>query len=103
MTLVIGRIQMLVTGQTGSYDKTARSWSLSTGEMLRTFSGHARGVTSIALSAHDADLLVTCEKDGNARSWSLSTGEILRTFRGHAGHVSREMHDTITKQTMDHN
>jgi len=37
-------------GLSGSKDATVKLWDVSTGRLLRTFEGHAKGVTSVAFS-----------------------------------------------------
>ena len=41
----------------GSPDKTLKLWDAATGELIRTFEGHAGGVTSVAFSPDGTRLL----------------------------------------------
>ncbi len=72
---------------TGSLDKTARLWSLETGQSLRTFAGHCGSVTSVAFSP-DGNSMLTGSDDCTARLWSLETGQSLLKFEAHGGSVT---------------
>jgi WD40 repeat protein len=63
-----------------------RLWGRSTGTLVRTFSGHSNGVTSIAFSP-DGTSLLTGSIDGTARLWNVQTGGVLHTFVGHTSYV----------------
>ncbi len=63
-----------------------RMWDISTGESVRTFSGHRTYVTAIALSP-DGQLMLTGDDDNTARLWNVATGDSIRTFTGHKGTV----------------
>lgn len=68
----------------GSYDSTARVWSLETGEELRVLRGHQRGIRSLQF---DDQKLITGSLDGVIKVWNWSTGECLATLRGHSDAV----------------
>lgn len=68
----------------GSYDTTARVWSLETGEELRVLRGHQRGIRSLQF---DDQKLITGSLDGMIKVWNWSTGECLATLRGHTDAV----------------
>ena len=59
---------------TGSYDKTARVWSLVDGTMVRVFKGHTRQVDAVCTTL-DGKQLITGSSDCTAR---------LRAFVGGA-------------------
>ncbi|KAI8928596.1 WD40-repeat-containing domain protein, partial [Entophlyctis helioformis] len=67
----------------GSADKTARLWSVPNGSLLRVFSGHQDGITSVAfgrVQRHNgglADTVITASADGTARVWDAYTGATL--------------------------
>ena len=67
---------------TGS-SKTAKVFSVGTGECLLTISGHTETVNSVALSP-DGSRILTGSWDDTAKLWNAGTGELLRTFSGHA-------------------
>jgi len=53
---------------TGSEDKTARLWDISTGQLLRVFSGHHATITNVAFSP-DGKYIVTASMDKTIRTW----------------------------------
>jgi len=62
-------------------------WELSTGERLRTFTGHRGAVTSVCLSA-DNRYALSGSMDATVRLWEIANGQCLRTFAGHADAVT---------------
>jgi WD40 repeat protein len=62
---------------TGSRDKSAKLWELSTGREVRSFLGHAASVICLEFS-RDGKYLITGNGDKTARIWEVATGkEIL--------------------------
>lgn len=62
---------------TGSRDKSAKLWELSTGREVRSFLGHQFSVNSLAFSS-DGKYLITGNGDQTAKVWEVGTGkEIL--------------------------
>jgi WD40 repeat protein len=68
-------------------DGLARLWRVTTGELVRTLSGHTDDVTSVAFSP-DGRLLVTASRDHDARIWDVASGRMVRLLHGHAAFVS---------------
>jgi WD40 repeat protein len=71
---------------TGSRDKTAILWDVSSGKKLRTFQGRIFDVWTVALSG-DGKYLVTGPTDNTAILWQVSSGKKLQTFQGHTDRV----------------
>ncbi|KAJ1911045.1 U3 small nucleolar RNA-associated protein [Tieghemiomyces parasiticus] len=72
---------------TGSQDRTARIWSVDTGECTLTLTGHRRGVWRVEFSPVD-QILATCSGDQTIKLWSLNDGgSCLKTFQGHTSAV----------------
>ena len=71
---------------TASMDSTAKLWSSTSGECLRSLEGHGGLVPSAAFSP-DGELVVTVSRDETAKLWSSASGECLRTLEGHGGWV----------------
>ena len=67
---------------TGSVDSTAKSWTLSTGDVQTTFRGHTGAVLSLATD-NQGSTLFTGSQDNTIRSYDLHTGKILKVFEGH--------------------
>jgi WD40 repeat protein/uncharacterized caspase-like protein len=68
-------------------DHTARLWDVQSGKELRTFTGHASGVDSVAFSP-DGKQVLTGSRDRTARLWDAQSGKELRTFAGHSAEVN---------------
>jgi len=68
---------------TGSWDKTARLWDVTTGAELRNLAGHSGVVSSVAIS-RGGNRILTGSWDNTARLWDAQTGAELRSFPGHA-------------------
>lgn len=64
---------------TGSRDKSAKLWELSTGREVRTFLGHDFSVTAIGFT-NDGKTLVTGSNDKTVRLWDVNTGEELASI-----------------------
>jgi WD40 repeat protein len=67
----------------GSYDATARVWSLGAKEdaiSSSRFVGHDSTIWSVGFS-RDGKLLLTTSDDGTARMWALSTEELVKRAR----------------------
>jgi dipeptidyl aminopeptidase/acylaminoacyl peptidase len=84
----INSVAISPDGQTlasGSNDKTIKLWQLSTGDELRTLTGHSglsAGVYSVAFSP-DGQTLVSGSDDKTIKLWQVDTGRQIRTFTGH--------------------
>ena len=59
---------------TGSRDKSAKLWELSTGREVRSFLGHEFSVTTLDFSK-DGKILLTGSSDGTVRMWEVATGK----------------------------
>ena len=70
---------------TGSYDKTARLWDLTTGETIKIFY-HTNWVESVAFSS-DSRYALTGSWDMAARLWDIPTGQLLYSLTGHSSFV----------------
>ena len=64
-----------------------RLWEAATGQLIRTFKGHADAVSSVAFSP-DGTRLLSGSADKTLRLWDVATGRLIRTFEGHADLVS---------------
>ncbi|MEZ6044357.1 MAG: c-type cytochrome domain-containing protein [Planctomycetaceae bacterium] len=75
--------QFLVTGSgiTGLQGEAAL-WSVETGELVRTFTGHADIIYTARLNPA-GDILATGSYDRKIILWDVKTGEQLRTLAGH--------------------
>jgi WD40 repeat protein len=61
---------------TGSADKTARLWDVSSGQLLRVLSGHTAAVTSVAFTP-DGKRIVTTSLDKTVRTWITDYNDLL--------------------------
>ena len=65
---------------------TLKAWDLATGKYLRTFEGHSKTVSSVAITP-DGSMAVSGSWDKTLKAWDLVTGECLRNFTGHTSYV----------------
>ena len=72
---------------TASWDKTARLWESSSGNLLHSLEGHTDRVYSAVFSP-DGTKILTASKDGTARLWESSSGKLLHSLEGHTSYVS---------------
>jgi WD40 repeat protein len=75
-----------------SADNTVRLWDVSTGECLKTFTGHTNQVCAIAFSLLSRNspyqgLLASGGYDQTVKLWDVSTGSCLRTLTGHTDEI----------------
>lgn len=71
---------------TGSQDNTAKTWSLETGDCMKTFRGHTGAILSLATDPL-GKILFTGSADNTIRSWDLYRGTELRSFDQHQAAV----------------
>jgi WD40 repeat protein len=66
---------------TGDFIKTGTVtfWNVSTGEYIRSLSGHSLVVNSVAISP-DGKLLATGSRDLTVKIWDILSGKVLFTF-----------------------
>jgi len=70
---------------TGSEDKKIKAWDIHTGQLLRTFVGHSKGVLALVVGANGR--LVSGSRDCTAKVWDLTTGECQQTLSGHTNTI----------------
>lgn len=64
----------------------------ATGDTVRQFHGHSKGVTAVSFLASESQL-VTGSLDHSLRVWDADTGELMRTLNNHTGSI----HDIQSK------
>lgn len=75
---------------TASQDKLIKLWDVSTGQLVRSLSGHKRGVWSVSCTFAQEMLLVSGSADRNVKIWRLSDDfACIKTFEGHSNSVLR--------------
>lgn len=70
----------------GSYDTTARIWSISEGRCLRTLQGHFSQIYAVAF---DGRRIATGSLDTSVRVWDPRTGLCLAQLQGHTSLVGQ--------------
>ncbi|CAK8672927.1 unnamed protein product [Clavelina lepadiformis] len=73
---------------TGSMDRTAKLWNITSATSLKTFRGHQGAVLCVEVDL-ESKMLFTGSTDHTIRKWSLATGAPLKVFKGHEGSVLR--------------
>lgn len=66
----------------GSSDSTIRAWNFATGDCLRKYEGHRRGVEALLLSS-DGRRLFTCGSDPEIHMFDVASAQSLRVLEGH--------------------
>lgn len=69
------------------YDNIVRLWKLSTGKVLREFSGHSNGVYGLAVS-RDGKRLLSGGYDNLIRLWDIESGNEVRRFQQHTDGIN---------------
>ena len=64
-------------------DNALRTWEVTTGKNVRTFSGHSNWVRGVAFLP-DSARIVTASDDKTLRIWDLKSGTELKKLVGHA-------------------
>ena len=71
----------------GSNDCKIKVWSASTGECLRTLTGHDMLVRTLSYDPASGRL-VSGSYDRSIKVWDVATGKVVREFRGlHYSHI----------------
>ncbi|MEH2331614.1 serine/threonine-protein kinase [Nostoc sp.] len=82
----------------GSWDNTIKLWDVNTGKEIRTLTGHANWVNSVAFSP-DGKFLASGSADCTVKLWQVQTGIEIQTFTGHSDPVSSVAYSPRTPTT----
>jgi len=74
------------TFSSGDYDPDIVIFSVSTGEVLATCSGHTEQISCVDWSP-DGTKLVSTSRDATVRIWNASTGALIRTINASASYT----------------
>ena len=74
----------------GSMDGTVKIWSLNTGQLIHSLSGHTSLVGLLGLSP---SYLVSAAADSSLRVWDPDSGELRHTLQAHTGAITCFQHD----------
>jgi len=66
----------------GGYDKTVKLWSMNTGELRNTLTGHSEKIESVAISP-DGQIVASGSADKTIRMWNLHQGKLLCVLTEH--------------------
>jgi hypothetical protein len=70
----------------GTWGSAIRMWDVSTGQNIKTFTGHTGRINSLAFSP-DGRHILSAARDNLVKIWDAATGQELRTLTGHTGEV----------------
>jgi WD40 repeat protein len=62
-------------------------WDITSGKIIRTFTGHIGEVTEVTFSP-DGRTALSASYDSTLKMWNIATGQLLHTFEGHKSAVS---------------
>lgn len=73
---------------TASSDSIIRIYSLSDGSLESELHGHTKGISDIAFSPINPNILASCSDDFTIRLWSISKQKCIKIFKKHTYHVT---------------
>ncbi|MEH2107344.1 serine/threonine-protein kinase [Nostoc sp.] len=82
----------------GSWDNTIKLWDVNTGKEIRTLTGHANWVNSVAFSP-DGKFLASGSADCTIKLWQVHNGIEIQTLTGHSDSVSSVAYSPRTPAT----
>ena len=62
-------------------------WRVSSGERIKTLTGHSDWVRSVVFSV-DGEYLASGSEDNTIGVWKVSSGERIKTLTGHSSYVT---------------
>jgi WD40 repeat protein/tRNA A-37 threonylcarbamoyl transferase component Bud32/tetratricopeptide (TPR) repeat protein len=68
---------------TGGRDKTVKLWNAATGQLLRTYRGHAKEVSGVAFSPNGKQVASVAGFEQTAHVWDARTGKLLHRIETH--------------------
>ena len=71
----------------GSYDKTIKLWDITTGQEIRTLTGHTNYIRW-SVDLLNSQTLVSGSRDQTIKLWNWSTGECLSTIQTPVSSIS---------------
>jgi len=71
----------------GSDNKAVKLWNVITRKEIRSFEGHAGGITSVCFSP-DGHYLLSGSEDNSIKLWNSQSGNEIQSFNGHSSTVT---------------
>lgn len=65
-----------------------RVYNLNSGSLISTLLGHSKGVSDIAYSPIDSNIIALCSDDLTIRIWSINKSKCLRILKKHTYHIT---------------
>ncbi|ODV67202.1 WD domain protein [Hyphopichia burtonii NRRL Y-1933] len=73
---------------TCSSDSTIKIYSTDTGEKVSELRGHTKGISDIAFSPINPNIIASCSDDMTIRLWSINKGKCIKILKKHTYHVT---------------
>ncbi|MEH2180948.1 eIF2A-related protein, partial [Nostoc sp.] len=70
-----------------SYDKTIKIWDVSSGQLLKSLTGHSSAVNSVVYSPNGQQL-ASASYDKTIKIWDVNSGQLLKSLIGHSSAVN---------------
>ena len=64
-----------------SGDTTIKLWDVETGQCLKTFNGHTRGLACVKL---EGNIIYSGGQDNKLKIWDVHTGKCISSLSGHS-------------------
>ena len=72
----------------GGNDNLVKLWNSTSGELIRTFTGHTGHVGSVCFNLDESQIFSGSYEDGTVKIWDKNSGQLIKSISRDAGIVS---------------